>query len=163
MASYFDAVELPLSVETAFDCMADFSRISEWDPGVLEAERLTEGEVHRGSRFRVVVSFLGRRIPLEYSITEFERPTRIVLNGGNSSLRSVDEITFASRPEGSRVIYEARIAHAGNRRVADPTLELLFQRIGSMAMRGLRERLPGRGFERAPKDASVGTAHQSDS
>jgi carbon monoxide dehydrogenase subunit G len=160
---YFDAIDLPVPVETAFDCVADFGRTSEWDPGVVQAERLTEGEVRRGSRFRVLVSFLGRRIPLEYSITEFERPTRIVLNGGDSSLRSVDEITFTSRPGGSRVTYEARLAHVNIRRVADPMLELLLQRIGSMAMRGLRERLAGHSFGRTESGVAVGIAHQSDS
>jgi dehydrogenase/reductase SDR family protein 12 len=143
LARYVDAIDLPIPIEEAFDYLADFSRTAEWDPGVAEAERLTPGTVKLGSRFRVSVSFLGRRLPLEYRITEFNRPSRLVLTGGDDSLRSVDEITFVSRPSGTRVTCEARLELTGIRRVADPILDLLFQRVGSLAVRGLRERLEG--------------------
>lgn len=148
MARYIDAIDLPLPIEGAFDYLADFSRTVEWDPGVVDAERVTRGDVRLGSRFRVSVAFLGRRIPLEYRITEFARPSRLVLTGGDSSLRSVDEITFVSRPGGTRVTYEARLELTGLNRFADPILNLLFQRIGRLAVRGLRERLASEGSEK---------------
>jgi hypothetical protein len=110
MARYVDAIDLPMSEEEAFDYLADFSRTAEWDPSVAEARRLTPGEVRLGSSFQVSVSFLGQRVPLEYRITEFERPSRLVLSGGDSSLRSLDEITFVSTPGGTRVTYEWREA-----------------------------------------------------
>jgi hypothetical protein len=73
VARYVDAIDLPIPLEEAFDYLADFTTTAEWDPGVAEAKGLTPGAVRLGSRFRVSVSFLGRRIPLEYRITEFER------------------------------------------------------------------------------------------
>ena len=143
MARYVDAIDLPVPVEEAFDDLADFNRTAEWDPGVADAKRITRGAVRQGTRFLVNVSALGRRIPLEYRISEFDRPSRLVLTGGNRSLRSVDEITFASRPGGTRVAYEARLDLTGIRRLADPLLDLVLQRVGRMAVRGLRERLAG--------------------
>jgi len=144
VARYVDAIDLTLPLEEAFDYLADFSRTAEWDPGVAEAKRLTPGAIRLGSRFRVTVAFLGRRVPLEYRITEFERPSRLVLVGGNGSLRSIDEITFVARPGGTRICYEARLELSGLGRLADPLLDLLFQRIGRVAVRGLRERLTER-------------------
>jgi hypothetical protein len=110
----------------------------------------------------VSVSFLGRRIPLEYRIAEFERPSRLVLCGGDSSLRSIDEITFVSRPGGTRVTYEARLELTGIRRLADPILDLLFQRIGRLAVRGLRERLAGKGSHEPSSEGVVTTDQESD-
>ncbi len=141
MARYIDAIDLPIPVDEAFEYLADFSRTSEWDPSVSDARRITRGPVRLGTRFRVTVSMLGWRVPLEYRITEFERPSRLVLSGGDRSIRSVDEITFASRPGGTRITYEARVELTGIRRLANPLLDLLLQRIGRMAVRGLRERL----------------------
>ena len=138
MARYLDVIDLPLPIEGAFDYLADFARSAEWDPGVVAAERLTPGAPRLGSRFRVVASFLGRRLPLEYEIAALERPSRLVLVGGDASLRSVDEISFAPRPGGTRVTYEARLELGGWRRLADPLLQLAFQRIGRAAARGLR-------------------------
>jgi len=162
VARYADAIDLPLSVEEAFDYLADFSRTAEWDPSVVEAERLTRGKVRLGSSFRVSVSFLGRRVPLEYRITEFERPSRLVLSGGDSSVRSIDEITFVSRPGGSRVTYEARLELTGIRRLADPFFHVLFQRIGRLAMRGLRERLAQKSTQATSSDEGVNSAQESD-
>lgn len=153
MARYIGAIDVPIPIEDAFDYLADFSKTAEWDPGVYQAERITRGVVRLGSRFRVSVSFLGRRIPLEYRIAEFERPSRLVLCGGDSSLRSIDEITFVSRPGGTRVTYEARLELGGIRRLADPFLDLLFQRIGRLALRGLRERLAGEGVVEADRES----------
>ena len=161
MARYVDAIDLPRPIEEVFDYLADFSRTVEWDPGVVEARRLTPGKARLGSSFRVIVSFLGRRVPLEYRITEFERPSRLVLSGGDSSLRSIDEITFVSRPGGTRVTYEARLELAGIRRLADPLLDVLFQRIGRLAVRGLRERLAGKRSEGAASEG-VESAQRSD-
>ncbi len=141
MARFVDAIDLPIPIEQAFDYLADFSRTAEWDPSVAEASRLTPGQIGIGSRFAVCVSLLGRRFPLEYSITGFDRPSRLVLKGGDDSLRSIDEITFVSRPGGTRVTYEARLELSGIRRIADPLLDLLFQGIGRLAARGLRERV----------------------
>jgi carbon monoxide dehydrogenase subunit G len=140
LARYVDAIDLPVPIEQAFDYLADFSRTAEWDPGVVHARRLSRGEPAIGSRFEVAVSFLGRRIALEYEITELERPTRLVLSGGDASLHAVDEITFAPRPDGTRVTYESRVDLVGLRQLADPVFDLVFQQIGRSAARGLRER-----------------------
>lgn len=153
MARYLDAIDLPVPIEEAFDYLADFSRTLEWDPSVVEASRLTEGAIGLGSRFSVVVSLLGQRIPLEYEISEFDRPAHLVLTGGDSSIRSIDEITFVSRPGGTRISYEARLHLSGIRKLADPWLDLLYQRIGRLAMRGLRERLA---VNRAPANPRAG-------
>ena len=145
MARYVDAIDLPIPIEEAFDYLADFGRTAEWDPGVEESHRLTKGKVRVGSRFNVIVLFFGQSIPLEYEITEFDRPSRLVLSGGDSSVRSIDEITFVARPGGTRVTYEARIDLVGIRRIADPLVDILMQRVGRLAVRGLRERLSGIG------------------
>lgn len=86
---------------------------------------------------------LGRTMPIEYAITAYERPSRLVLQAHDDSFTSTDEITFVERAGGTRITYEARIELSGIRRVADPLLDLLFQRIGRVAVRGLRERITG--------------------
>jgi carbon monoxide dehydrogenase subunit G len=161
VARYVDAIDLRTPIEEAFDYLADFSRTAEWDPGVVEGKRLTRGKVRLGSRFQVSISFLGRRVPLEYRITEFERPSRVVLSGGDSSLRSIDEITFLSRPGGTLVTYEARLELVGIRRLADPILDLVFPRIGRLAVRGLRERLAGNNSQETSSEGASKRARQS--
>jgi len=154
MARFIDAIDLPVPVEDAFQYLADFSNTAEWDPSVMSAERLDDGEIGPGSRFRVCVGFAGQTLALDYEITVFEPPTRLVLRGGDAQVESVDEVTLAPRGTGTRVTYEARIELRGLRRLADPLVHLLFQRVGQLAARGLRERVHERERSRttAPED-----------
>lgn len=144
MARFAASIDLPLTPDEAFDVLADFSRTIEWDPSVVESAVLTTGSPRVGSRFRVVVGFLGRRLPLDYEITAYERPTRLVLEADDGTLRSIDTISIEERRRGSRVHYEARVELAGVRRLADPLLHLLFQQTGKRAARGLAHRFARR-------------------
>jgi carbon monoxide dehydrogenase subunit G len=137
MARFVDVIDLPLPPEAAFDLIADFSRLPEWDPGVLAAQRLDAGPLAVGSRFEVAYSFLGRQLPLSYEVRTCERPHRVVLRGGNGTIRSIDEISFVPRGRGTRVAYEARLEPRGLAALADPFLQLVFPVIGRAAVRGL--------------------------
>jgi hypothetical protein len=89
-----------------------------------------------------VSRFLGRRVPLEYRITEFDRPTRVVLAADGATIRSTDEISFVATNEGTSVTYEADLelkTRLG--RLMDPLLALAFRRIGARAAAGLRAAL----------------------
>ena len=153
MARYLDTIDLPLPIQQVFDDLADFSNVAAWDPGVSEAERLDDGPIRLGSRFRVVASFLGRAVPLTYAIIGFEPPHRLVLRGEDSSFVSHDEITLAPRGAGTRVTYDARLELSGLRRLADPVVHAVFQWVGRQAAGGLRERgwaLAGRAAQTSP-------------
>jgi uncharacterized protein YndB with AHSA1/START domain len=140
MASYQTTVESPRPIDEVFAYLAEFSNTAEWDPGIVEAERLTHGDVGLGSRFRVVSSTAGNRQTIEYEITEWEPPNRVVLVGTTSRLRSVDTLTFVALDDGgTQVTYHADLALLGAARVADPVLHLAFQVIGRRADQGLRE------------------------
>jgi carbon monoxide dehydrogenase subunit G len=140
MARFVEAIDLPIAPAAAFDLLADFARLPEWDPGAVEARRLDAGPLRAGSRFEVLYTFLGRRLPLRYEIRSYERPHRVVLHGGNESVRSTDEIHFAPRDGGTRVTYEARLELVGLAALADPLLQLVFPWIGRAAVQGLRAR-----------------------
>ena len=60
MARYHATVESRQSATDTFGYLATFSNAAEWDPGVLAGEQLDPGPVGAGSRFRLVVPFLGR-------------------------------------------------------------------------------------------------------
>lgn len=137
--------------DQVFSDLSHFDRAAEWDPGVVEGTMLTPEPVGCGSRFALRAGFLGRTIPLEYEIIEFEPSTRVVLRAETPLMRSIDTITFASVPAApatddamsgaTLVTYDARLEPKGPARLARPLLALAFRRIGARAAVGLRERL----------------------
>ena len=142
MARYSTTVESNKSPEEAFEYLADFANAREWDPGVIEGEKLTGGPLGPGSRFRLVARFLGRRVPLEYEITAFERARRVVFRAEQGAVRSTDEVRFAPSGVGTSVTYEADLRLKGLLgKLADPVLGVAFRRIGDRAAGGLRRAL----------------------
>ena len=137
MARYTTAVRSKLSAEAAFAYMADFSNARIWDPSVSEARHEGEGPIGLGSTFHVVARFAGRNVPLTYVIVAFEPPTRVVLEA-RSGFVSRDTITVESvAGSGSVVRYDALLTFSGIGRLADPLMQLVFNRVGAKAAAGI--------------------------
>ncbi len=141
MAHYVASFPVSVTRSAAFADLSRFDRAEEWDPGVEAGEMLTPEPVGVGSRFRLVARFLGRRILLDYEIVAHDRDERIVLRAEDSSVRSVDTITFQDDERGTLMVYDAQLDAKGIGRLADPLLSIVFRRIGDRAAAGLRARL----------------------
>ncbi len=142
MARYSTTVQSNKSREEAFDYLADFANAAEWDPGVASGENLTGQPLGTGSRFRLMCRFSGRQFPLEYRITVFEAPSRVVFVADQGRISSVDEIRFVPVDAGTSVTYEAELRLTGAPgRLLDPLIALAFRRIGDRAAAGLRRAL----------------------
>jgi len=155
MLQYLARITSDMGRDEAFSDLSHFDRAAEWDPGVAEGTMLTPEPVGRGSRFGLLCRFLGRSVPMEYEIVEFEPSARIVLRAETPFVRSIDTITFESASgtfasasgtfesaSGETIItYDARLEPKGVARLATPLLALTFRRIGDRAAAGLRERV----------------------
>ncbi len=142
MARYTASVDTPKQPAEVFEYLSDFCSAVEWDPGVVEAERLGEGPISVGAEFRLVAMFLSRRNALIYTVVEHQPPELVTFRGENSSVVSLDRITFQARPAGgTRVTYDAQLTLKGAFRLADPLLALAFKRVGDRALAGMRAKL----------------------
>jgi hypothetical protein len=128
-------------MEDVFAYLSDFSTSLEWDPGVVEAQRLEDGPIAEGSEFRIVAEFLGRRTALLYRIVEFDPPRLVTFRGVNSTVVSLDRLTFENFGGGTQLTYDAELTLKGPLKIADPLLTLAFNRVGGRALQGLRDAL----------------------
>ena len=142
MARYRASVDTSMAPAEAFEYLSDFSNALEWDPGVVEADTVGDGPVGEGSEFTLVAVFLGRRNTHTYRVVEHDPPGAVTFRGENSSVVSLDRITFEPVGSGTRVTYDAELSLKGPMRIADPLLALAFKRVGDQALGGLREKLP---------------------
>jgi hypothetical protein len=139
MARYRASIETSWTPDKAFAYLSDFSTSAEWDPGVVEAERVGTRAVGEGTEFRLVAEFLGRKTPLTYRIVEYDRPRCVTLVGENATVVSRDRITFETIATGTCVTYDADLRLKGLLRLADPLVAIPFTRVGDRALAGLRE------------------------
>ena len=145
MATYEAKIPSAWPADETFGYLATFSNAAEWDPGVRSGEALETGHVRVGSRFRLVVSFLGRGLPLTYEVTSYSAENReVLLAAATGPLRARDLITVrparpADGPAGSRsvVSYRADVTMRGAFRLLEPLLTRGFRTVGDRAAAGL--------------------------
>ena len=141
MAHYNASLDTPRPPDEMFAYLSDFSSTQEWDPGVIEAERLGDAPVRNGTEFQLLASFLGRKIPLTYRIVEYDPPNAVTFRGESTTVVSLDRITFEPSEQGTRITYDADLALKGPLKLADPLLRVAFNRVGARALAGLRKTL----------------------
>jgi hypothetical protein len=143
MARYQTTVRSRRSAAETFAYLAVFSNAVQWDPGVLAGEQLDPGPVGRGTRFRLVVPFLGRRMPLTYQVTAYRPDHEVELAAVNGLLRATDRIVVTEQADGPAVSYEAEVVLRGPLRVLDPLLRPGFRTVAQRAAAGLADALSG--------------------
>lgn len=145
MARYVGRVWTPKPPEEAFDYLADFTKVTEWDE-TAKSSVLLEGPPAGsvGARFAVSVGFAGRTNEFEYATTVSQRPQRLVLRAETATILSEDEVSFRAADGGTEVTYDANLKPKGLLRVIDPILGLMFKRLGDNAAGGLARELGGR-------------------
>ena len=145
MPRLHETVTTSLPIDDAFAFVADFANAPHWDPGTATSERLDDGPVGVGARYRLGVRMGGRVAPMEYRVVGWEPGRRVVLRGHGSGVDAVDDIRFSAAPAGgTSVDYTADIRLVGWMRLLGPFAGGAFRRIASQAAAGMHAALESR-------------------
>ncbi len=139
MAHYRTTIHSPWSATEAFDYMADFRNIQEWDPGVSKSVLAVGTSPGPDAEYDLKLA----ATTLRYKTLEYTYPLRTVLEAKTAILRSYDVIEVNETPTGCDVTYDATLELNGVLGLADPPLGLFFSRIGDKAADGMLEALKG--------------------
>lgn len=134
-------MDVPTPPAAVHAYVSDFKNLPRWDPTIKRVDQLTPGPVGEGTRYVVVVSFLGSESTLDYTIKEFRPPTGATLVGVSASTVATDTITIVPTATGSRLTWEAQITLSWPARILDPVFKLLFARDVANAMANLEREL----------------------
>lgn len=139
MARFTTTIPSRRSQADAFAYMAAFENASEWDPSVTEAKRVGDEPLGVGTSFEVVSKFGPRLVPLTYTIVRYEPDGLVVLEARSKGFVSTDTITVEPAGDASTVTYDAMLTFSGLGRLADPLMQVVFNRVGRKAEARLRE------------------------
>ena len=143
-------IQTTLPVDDAFSFVADFANSAIWDPGTVTSKRIDAGPVGEGARYQLGVKIGGRTAPMEYRITTFDPPRRVVLRGEGSNVTAVDDIRFEGSPTGTTIDYTADIRLTGLLRLVQPFAGRAFAAIGRDAAAGMEKTLAELAANRQP-------------
>ena len=127
--------------ERAFAFVADFANAERWDPGTATSERVGDGPVGVGARYRLGVRAAGRVVPMDYVVTTYEPSERVVLRGTGRGIWATDEIRFTDVAGGTHIEYLADIRLTGLLRPAGWLAGPALRRVGQEARTGMERTL----------------------
>lgn len=109
-------------VEEVFDYVADERNEPTYNPAMLVAEKLTDGPIGVGTRFRATIRSGRRPIGMQIEYTAFDRPHRV---GSTSRMASADvsgTLTFAQTAAGTRLQWSWQARPKGAMRLLTPVV-----------------------------------------
>ncbi len=114
-----NAIEIEATPEAVFDYCTDVHREPEWNPKLLEVEKLTEGPIGLGTRFRIRLDGVG------WSTTEniaFHRPSYWAATSASRKLDVRIEFEVTPTGRGARLSVRTLLLPHGVLRLAQPIL-----------------------------------------
>lgn len=148
---YFtQTMDVPTPPAAVHAYVSDFKNLPRWDPTIKRVEQTTPGPAGSGTRYVVVLTFLGSESTMDYVTKEFQPPARAVLTGVAPNATATDTITIEPTSTGSRLTWEAQITLTWPARILDPILKLLFSRDVAKAMANLERELTALAHHAAP-------------
>ncbi|MDH3227064.1 MAG: SRPBCC family protein [Thermoleophilia bacterium] len=138
-------IPTPAPRERAFEAVADFGRLEEWEPTIASSSWTEGAWPSVGSRVCLITKPWFSGAKLVYPLDSLEPGRSARHTGGTEPIRSVDTITCVKRPTGSVVIIQTDLDAHGAWSPLAPVIRLGIGVLGSAvitpAMRGHLENL----------------------
>ena len=131
-------------VEEVFAYVTDFRHSPEWQEGMLEVRKMTDGPLRVGTRFEFVRKLMGRKVDgaVEFVAYKPNSEARWTLIGG--PMPGQASYLLESTPEGTNVTNTVELHPSGLSRLAGPFIAASIRRQMSAAQRTLKELLENR-------------------
>ena len=149
MARVQGEIVIERPVEVVLDYVADPRNEPTYNPRMLRSEKLTDGPVDVGTRFRAVVWSGRRPIDMLIEVTEHKLPTRF---GSRTTMSSADiegGLTFVPVAGGIWMTWSWEISPKGPLRLPTPLVVRLGRRQEKTCWTGLKQYLEGAQAARA--------------
>ncbi len=133
---------VPMEAAKAVRLVADFDRISEWDPSIEKSTRTDDSgdaPLSEGATFDLVLRFMGVQSEMSYKLVSLETH-RAQLDGEGGNISAVDVVEAVDRPEkgGADVTWTATLTFRGAQALALPLLRPALNKLGVNAVDGLQ-------------------------
>jgi carbon monoxide dehydrogenase subunit G len=142
MPSTTETITVARPAETVLEELADFSRLSEWDPMFDESERLDAGPLRVGSRFRAAGSVAGASFELTMELVAYEPGRRVALTGQGDGLATREDISVAPTDDGCEITYDSSF-ETDKPAIVEALADPAFTAAGKRTMSSMRAWLEG--------------------
>jgi carbon monoxide dehydrogenase subunit G len=100
-------------IEEVFAYVSDLRHSVEWQSGVVEVRKTTEGPLGVGTQFVFVRKFMGRKMEGSSEFVEYEPNTKVTFRPISGPASGESSYLFESTPEGTRVTAKVEMQFGG--------------------------------------------------
>ncbi|MFT4613319.1 MAG: dehydrogenase/reductase SDR family protein 12 [Bacteroidia bacterium] len=133
-----ETIDVSRPVAEAFDYVAEFANIQEWDPAVAHASKLTDGPVGVGTEFEVVMS---AGFALRYTVVELEQNERLLMSVTSRFFDAREEILFQGNGRQCTIRYIAQFEFRQPISAVASIWPQGMDKVGKSAVQGLQSAL----------------------
>jgi uncharacterized membrane protein len=130
-------------VEEVFDYVADQRNEPIYNPQMLQSEKITDGPIGVGTRFRAVAKSGRRAVEMLIEVTEFQRPGRLGSRTTMSSVGVDGGLTFEPVAGATRMSWSWKVSPRGPLRLLGPLVARLGRRQEQTIWAELKAQLEG--------------------
>ncbi|MDX2005365.1 MAG: SRPBCC family protein [Meiothermus sp.] len=123
-----DSIIIRRPITEVFAYVSDLCNAPQWQTGLLEVRKTSEGALGVGSQFTFVRKFLGQKLEASNQFTQYE-PNRLISFVTNSGPVHVENsYLFEATPEGTRLTCKLEMKPQGFSRLAEPLIAASIRR-----------------------------------
>ena len=89
-------------IEEVFEYISNLENSVDWQPGLLEVKRITEGPLRVGTIYSSARKFLGRKMEASNEFVTYEPNKQVVFTGSSGPMTFLTSFTFEDTGEGTR-------------------------------------------------------------
>lgn len=141
MASIQGEIVIARPMAEVFDFVADERNEPKYNPSMLRAEKLTQGGIGKGTRFRATIKSMGRPLDMVLETTDYERPTRLANTTSMASAEIRGALTFEPDIGGTRMRWSWDVKPKGALKLLTPIIGRVGKRQEAAIWAGLKRYL----------------------
>lgn len=116
------------SPEELFDILSNPERAADIVPNVTNMEKLTDGPVGVGARYRETRVIDGEAHETELEVVRYEPPTDYAVRNVTGGVETVYHYRLTPQGNGTRIVMEATVSGSGLRALVAPVLAVILKR-----------------------------------
>lgn len=122
-------------IDEVFAYVTELTHSAEWQAGLREVRKLTDGPLGVGTRYAFVRSFMGRKVEAANEFVAYEPNRRVQFRVASGPMPGQGTYLFEVTPDGTKVTSVVELEPGGLSRIAAPL-------IGASLRREIVEGLP---------------------
>ena len=131
-------------IEEVFAFVSDLQNATQWQSGVLEVRRVTEGPLGIGTQFAFVRKFMGRKMEAISEFLAYEPNSKVVFKNNSGPMDFENSYLFEATDEDTRLTSILEMQPKGFISLAEPLIDAGLKREMETAFGDLKDLLESR-------------------